>query len=95
MEIFCQPITSRGSPRYLRSDNGPEFVGRAILEPTHTAAKRGDESFNGKERTSRIHWHPEYGQRQLPTKEGVRTSLGLGVDVTCRFDKSRILIQPQ
>lgn len=51
----------RGAPRHLRSDNGPEFVSRAILpwitdEGMHTALndpgkpwQNGtDESFNGK-----------------------------------------------
>lgn len=54
-------ISVRGAPRHLRSDNGPEFVSRAILqwitdEGMHTALndpgkpwQNGtDESFNGK-----------------------------------------------
>jgi putative transposase len=54
-------ISVRGAPRHLRSDNGPEFVSRAILqwitdEGMHTALSDpgkpwqngADESFNGK-----------------------------------------------
>jgi putative transposase len=32
MEVLNQLISTRGAPRYLRSDNGPEFVSKAILE---------------------------------------------------------------
>jgi len=28
----AQLISAHGAPRYLRSDNGPEFVSRALLE---------------------------------------------------------------
>jgi putative transposase len=32
IEVLSQLISLHGAPRYLRSDNGPEFVSRAILE---------------------------------------------------------------
>jgi len=31
VEVLLQSISVHGAPRYLRSDNGPEFVSRAIL----------------------------------------------------------------
>lgn len=32
IEVLSQLISVRGAPRYLRSDNGPEFVSTALLE---------------------------------------------------------------
>ena len=32
IEVLAQLISVHGAPRYLRSDNGPEFVSRAILQ---------------------------------------------------------------
>lgn len=32
IEVLSQLISLHGAPRYLRSDNGPEFVSRAILK---------------------------------------------------------------
>jgi putative transposase len=61
ISILAQLISVRGAPRYLRSDNGPEFVGRAILEWVQTEGVEtvpidpgkpwqngADESFNGR-----------------------------------------------
>lgn len=61
IEVLKRLISIHGAPRHLRSDNGPEFVSRAILqwitdEGMHTALndpgkpwQNGtDESFNGK-----------------------------------------------
>jgi putative transposase len=61
IEVLSRLISERGAPRYLRSDNGPEFVSHAILEwlgheKVETALidpgkpwQYGDnESFNGK-----------------------------------------------
>ena len=31
IEVLERLVSQHGAPRYLRSDNGPEFVGRAIL----------------------------------------------------------------
>ena len=31
IEVLSKLISTRGAPRYLRSDNGPEFVSRAVL----------------------------------------------------------------
>lgn len=61
IELLTQLISLHGAPRYLRSDNGPEFVSRAILEwlaetgietalidPGKPWQNGADESFNGK-----------------------------------------------
>jgi transposase InsO family protein len=59
--VLTQLVSVHGAPRYLRSDNGPEFVAQAILRWLQTAQietafidpgkpwQNGtDESFNGK-----------------------------------------------
>src|SRR5436309_11399864 len=61
IEVLTQLVSVHGTPRYLRSDNGPEFVARAILRWLQTAdietafidpgkpwQNGADESFNGK-----------------------------------------------
>jgi len=61
IEVLTQLISLHGAPRYLRSDNGPEFVSRAILQwllatgidtalidPGKPWQNGTDESFNGK-----------------------------------------------
>jgi putative transposase len=37
IEVLSRLVSAHGAPRYLRSDNGPEFVSRAILRWLHTA----------------------------------------------------------
>jgi putative transposase len=61
IEVLSQLVSVHGAPRYLRSDNGPEFIATAILRwllavPIDTAyidpgkpwQNGTDESFNGK-----------------------------------------------
>lgn len=61
IEVLSQLISLHGAPKYLRSDNGPEFVSRAILQwllangidtalidPGKPWQNGTDESFNGK-----------------------------------------------
>jgi putative transposase len=61
IEVLAQLISVRGAPRYLRSDNGPEFVSRALLrwaaqnqlemaliDPGKPWQNGVNESFNGK-----------------------------------------------
>jgi putative transposase len=61
IEVLTQLVSVHGAPRYLRSDNGPEFVATAILRWLDAAAietalidpgkpwqNATDESFNGK-----------------------------------------------
>jgi len=38
IEVLTQLVSVHGAPRYLRSDNGPECVSRAILRWLQTAA---------------------------------------------------------
>jgi putative transposase len=61
IEVLSKLISVRGAPKYLRSDNGPEFVSRAILrwvyetgfetapiDPGKPWQNGANESFNGK-----------------------------------------------
>ena len=61
IEVLAQLVTTHGAPAYLRSDNGPEFVSRAVLtwlqdagiatalnDPGKPWQNGADESFNGK-----------------------------------------------
>jgi putative transposase len=62
IEVLSKLVSVRGAPRYLRSDNGPEFVSHAILDWLANEAKietalidpgkpwqnGANESFNGK-----------------------------------------------
>lgn len=64
IEVLSRLISLHGAPRYIRSDNGPEFVATAILrwlnaaqietafiDPGKPWQNGTDESFNGKFRT--------------------------------------------
>ena len=61
IEVLSKLISVRGAPKYLRSDNGPEFVSRAVLRWLYEASietapidpgkpwqNGSNESFNGK-----------------------------------------------
>ena len=53
IEVLAKLVSVRGAPKHLRSDNGPEFVSRAILRWLHsanieTAAIDPGKPFNGK-----------------------------------------------
>jgi putative transposase len=61
IEVLAQLVSVHGAPRYLRSDDGPEFVACAIIRWLHEAGietalidpgqpwqNGADESFNGK-----------------------------------------------
>jgi putative transposase len=61
IEVLAKLVSTRGAPRYLRSDNGPEFISRAILkwlaeagteaaliDPGKPWQNGSNESFNGK-----------------------------------------------
>ncbi len=67
IEVLTQLVSVHGAPRYIRSDNGPEFVARAVLRWLHAAQidtafidpgkpwQNGmDESFNGKLRDQHL-----------------------------------------
>ena len=82
IEILAQLVSVHGAPRYIRSDNGPEFVATAILRWVHTAAietafidpgkpwQNGtDESFNGKFRDECLSL--EWFRNRLEAKVGI------------------------
>jgi transposase InsO family protein len=59
--VLARLVSARGAPRYMRSDNGPEFVSHAILkwiedsniqtalnDPGKPWQNGTDESFNGR-----------------------------------------------
>ena len=61
IEVLSKLVSVHGSPKYLRSDNGPEFVSRAVLkwltqsnidtahiDPGKPWQNGSNESFNGK-----------------------------------------------
>ena len=67
LEVLTQLVSVHGAPRYLRSDNGPEFVARDILrwlqaaeietafiDPGKPWQNGADESFNGKFRDQHL-----------------------------------------
>lgn len=67
IEVLTQLVSLHGAPRYLRSDNGPEFVARAVLrwlqaaqietayiDPGKPWQNGTDESFNGKLRDQHL-----------------------------------------
>jgi putative transposase len=73
IEVLSKLLSVRGAPRYLRSDNGPEFVSRAVLrwlsdanietaliDPGKPWQNGSNESFNGKFRDECLgmQWFP-------------------------------------
>lgn len=67
IDVLAQLVSVHGAPRYLRSDNGPEFVAAAILrwvtaagietaliDPGKPWQNATDESFNGKFRDEHL-----------------------------------------
>ena len=74
IEVLSRLVSTHGSPRYLRSDNGPEFVSRAVLlwlttesidtayiDPGKPWQNGSNESFNGKFRDEclSLEWFPD------------------------------------
>ena len=68
IEVLAQLVSVHGAPRYLRSDNGPEFVARrhsavarrrrsietALIDPGKPWQNATDESFNGRFRDEHL-----------------------------------------
>jgi putative transposase len=80
IEVLTRLISEHGAPRYLRSDNGPEFVSYAILEwlgkekietalldPGKPWQNGADESFNGKFRDEylSLEWFRSRGEARV------------------------------
>ena len=70
IEVLTKLVSVHGAPRYLRSDNGPEFIARAIVHWLHSAnietafidpgkpwQNGSNESFNGKFRDECLNEH--------------------------------------
>ena len=99
IEVLARLISEHGAPRYLRSDNGPEFVSKAILEWLETAGietalidpgkpwQNGrDESFNGKFRDECL--SVEWFRSRREAKVVIETWR----DITMQFGRIRALI---
>jgi putative transposase len=82
IEVLTQLVSVHGVPRYLRSDNGPEFVALALLRWVHTVGidpafidpgkpwQNGtDESFNGKFRNECL--TVEWFRNRVDAKVGI------------------------
>jgi putative transposase len=82
IEVLAQLVSVHGAPCYLRSDNGPEFVARAILRWLQTARietafidpgkpwqNGADESFNGKFRNE--HLSLQWFRNRVDAKVGI------------------------
>jgi len=83
IEVLTQLVSVHGTPRYLRSDNGPEFVACAILRWLEVAAIETalidpgkpwqnctDESFNGKLRDEYL-TPPQWFRNRIDAKIGI------------------------
>jgi putative transposase len=82
IEVLAQLVSVHGAPRYLRSDNGPEFVACAILRWLHETGietalidpgkpwqNGADESFNGKLRDE--HLTLQWFRNRVEAKVGI------------------------
>ena len=82
IEVLTQLVSVHGAPRYLRSDNGPEFVATAILrwltdaqietahiDPGKPWQNATDESFNGKFRDE--HLSLQWFRNRVEAKVGI------------------------
>lgn len=82
IEVLTQLVSVHGAPRYLRSDNGPEFVATAVLrwltdaqigtahiDPGKPWQNATDESFNGKFRGE--HLSLQWFRNRIEAKVGV------------------------
>lgn len=82
IEVLAQLVSVHGAPRYLRSDNGPEFVATAILrwltdaqietahiDPGKPWQNATDESFNGKCRDE--HLSLQWFRNRIEAKVGI------------------------
>ena len=82
IEVLTQLVSLHGAPKYLRSDNGPEFVAAAILrwladaridtaliDPGKPWQNATDESFNGTLRDEHLSLH--WFRNRVDTKVGI------------------------
>ncbi len=77
IEVLTRLISEHGAPKFLRSDNGPEFVSKAILQWLDSAGVQtalidpgkpwqngADESFNGRFRDECLSLEPFCSRRE-------------------------------
>ena len=82
VEVLAQLVSVHGAPKYLRSDNGPEFIATAILrwveierietafiDPGKPWQNGADESFNGKLRNEYLSL--QWFRNRLDAKVGI------------------------
>ena len=98
IEVLTQLVSTHGAPRYLRSDNGPEFVARAILRWLQTAQietafidpgkpwqNGADESFNGKfcDQHLSLQWFRNRADARSASKRGAAITTRCGLIRVC------------
>jgi putative transposase len=84
IDVLAQLVSLHGAPRHLRSDNGSEFIARAVVQWLHTAdidtafidpgkpwQNGADESFNGKFRNEHLslQWYRHRVEAQVGIEE--------------------------
>ena len=97
IEVLARLVSLHGAPQYLRSDNGPEFVARAVLrwllaaqietafiDPGKPWQNGVDESFNGKFR------HEHLSLQWFRTRVEAMSASSNGVVTTTRSDHTRV-----
>jgi putative transposase len=87
IDVLTQLVSVHGAPRYMRSDNGPEFVARAILKWLQTAAI---ETAFIDPREAVAEWHRRIVQREIPE----RTSLAAVVSQPRRREGRHRAVAP-
>ena len=65
IEVLTQLVSVHGAPRYLRSDNGPEFVATAMLRWLQAGADRDGVHRSGQ---ALAEWHGRIVQREVPQR---------------------------
>jgi putative transposase len=104
LEVLTQLVSLHGAPRYLRSDNAPEFVARAVLQWLTEAAietalidpgkpwqNATDESFNGKFRDEylSLQWRRHYNAVRPHSSLGYLTPLEFKATDAADRDRGR------
>ena len=75
IEVLARLVSERGAPLYLRSDNGPEFVSRALLAWIVDAGHRRSVD---RSRQALAEWRRRELQRQVPRRVPAPRGVGGG-----------------
>ena len=96
IEVLSKLVSVRGAPKYLRSDNGPEFVSRAVLQWLQRRTLRPHGSIPGspgrtdRTRASTGSFETSASECSGSKIESMRKSQSTaGVRCTTRFDRDR------